>query len=284
MPRTLLDWLADRYPHAKRQTLKRMLQSGRVSVNGRRARTLKDQLNERDAITVDDRPAATKARADQPTLPFPILHEDQDILVIDKPPGLLTSTVPREKRPTALAMVRTYVGARESPARARVGLIHRLDRDASGILIFSKNHDAYESLKRQFFKHSVTRIYHALVRGALEPPRGTIESNLVELPDGSVRSSRQAGKGQHAITHYETLGTNQGLALIRVTLETGRKHQIRVHLSERGAPVVNDSVYSKEKPTGQLMLVATELTIEHPQTRKRITFRRELPREMSIIR
>src|SRR5690349_11936946 len=99
-----------------------------------------------------------------------IIHEDRDILVVDKPAGLLTSTVPREKRPTLLKMVREYVAQREP--RARVGLIHRLDRDASGLLIFSKNHQAYVSLKQQFFKHKVERIYLAVVHGVPTPPAG----------------------------------------------------------------------------------------------------------------
>src|SRR5262245_43535727 len=98
-----------------------------------------------------------------PRLPFRIVHEDRDILVIDKPAGLLTSTVPREKRPTVLKAMREYL-SRTDP-RARVGLIHRLDRDASGLLIFSKSHQAYVSLKQQFFKHSVERIYLAVVHG-----------------------------------------------------------------------------------------------------------------------
>ena len=118
-----------------------------------------------------------------------IIHEDADVLVVDKPAGLLTSTVPRERRPTLLKMVREYI-ERTDP-RARVGLIHRLDRDASGLLIFSKNHQAYESLKRQFFKHTVDRIYLAVVHGKLNPPAGMIESRLVELPNGSVRASRR---------------------------------------------------------------------------------------------
>src|SRR5262245_66217776 len=103
-----------------------------------------------------------------------IIHEDVDILVVAKPAGLLTSTVPRERRPTLLKMVREY--AAQHDPRARVGLIHRLDRDASGLLVFSKNHDAYESLKRQFFRHTVDRIYLAVVRGRLNPPAGKIRS------------------------------------------------------------------------------------------------------------
>src|SRR5207237_1249712 len=130
--------------------------------------------------------------------PFSIVHEDDDILVIDKPAGLLTSTVPRERRPTALALLRDYL-ARHDP-QARLGLIHRLDRDASGLLVFSKNHEAFRSLKQQFFKHTVKRIYSAVVDGKLNPPGGRIKSRLVELPDGSVRSTKRQDGGERAIS------------------------------------------------------------------------------------
>src|SRR5262249_35193855 len=157
------------------------------------------------------------------------------------PAGLLTSTVPRERRPTALALVRAYVAARESAAResaARVGLIHRLDRDASGLLVFSKNEDAYRSLKQQFFEHSVQLVHAAATNGTPTPPVGQIDSRLVELPDGSVRTSHRPGAGERAITDYETIARDKGLAAVRVSLRTGRKHQIRVHLSERGVPIL----------------------------------------------
>src|SRR6266516_370866 len=108
------------------------------------------------------------------TQSFNLVYEDRDVIVIDKPAGLLTSTVPREKRPTAFAMLKEAVNAREP--RARVGLIHRLDRDASGLLVFSKNHAAFRSLKQQFFDHSVDRVYLAIVRGQLNPRGGRIKS------------------------------------------------------------------------------------------------------------
>jgi RluA family pseudouridine synthase len=203
--------------------------------------------------------------------PFRIIHEDRDILVIDKPAGLLTSTVPREKRPTALKHVRQYI-ERTDP-RARVGLIHRLDRDASGLLIFSKNHQAYVSLKQQFFKHTVERIYLALVHGVPTPRQGTITSRLVERADGTVYSTHDPRKGELAITHYQTVSQHKKQSLLRVKLETGKKHQIRVHLSERGVPIVNDPMYGDGKPNGRLMLIAAELTIEHPRSGRRMSFR-----------
>ena len=212
--------------------------------------------------------------------PLTIIHEDADFLVIDKRAGLLTSTVPREKRPTALALVREHIAMTDP--RARVGLIHRLDRDASGLLVFSKNHDAYRSLKEQFFKHTVDRIYLAVVSGKLNPPGGRIESRLVELPDGSVRSSRRPDHGERAISDYKVIRTEARLSLARVTLLTGRKHQIRVHLSERGAPILGDPIYApKDAPkASRMMLIAAELAFDHPRTGKRMHFKLPMPEPM----
>jgi len=210
-----------------------------------------------------------------------IIHEDADVLVVDKPAGLLTSTVPRERRPTLLKMVREYI--EQTDPRARVGLIHRLDRDASGLLIFSKNHQAYESLKRQFFKHTVDRIYLAVVHGKLNPPAGMIESRLVELPNGSVRASRRPGHGERAVTEFKVINTRRDLQLVRVKLLTGRKHQIRAHLSERKAPIVGDTVYGEKDNAPRLMLAAVELAFDHPRSRKRIELSIPPPEEMKSL-
>jgi 23S rRNA pseudouridine1911/1915/1917 synthase len=270
---TLLDRLRELFPNAKTQTLKRMIEARRVRVNGMPARTLKQAIEPTDRIEVADRAKEPKASA---TLPFPVIHEDGDVLVIDKPPGLLTSTNEREKRPTALAMVRGYLAAK-SP-RARVGLIHRLDRDASGLLVFSKNPAAFRSLKSQFFEHSVLRVYHAIVKGVPSPPKGRIESRLVEMPDGKVKSTRRADAGERAISAYETIESLREISLMRVTLETGKKHQIRVHLSERGWAIVNDPLYNPKASRGRLMLIATTLEFDHPRTGKRMRFDLPLPK------
>jgi 23S rRNA pseudouridine1911/1915/1917 synthase len=267
MPRTLLDYLIQRFPTAKRQTLRQMVQSGRVRVDGKVARTVKDAVEEKQKITVDDH--ATKSASPRRIAPpLPIVFEDEDLLVIDKPAGLLTSTVPREPRKTAVAVLREYLA--QTDPDARLGLIHRLDRDASGLLVFSKNHEAYRALKEQFFRHTVDRIYLAAVHGKLNPDRGRIKSRLVELPDGSVRSTQRPDAGELAISEYEVIQTAGDLQLVRVTLFTGRKHQIRVHLSERNAPILGDRMYSpKDSPAApRLMLAAVELGLVHPQTKK----------------
>jgi 23S rRNA pseudouridine1911/1915/1917 synthase len=269
MSHTLLDNLLREFPTAKRQTLKEMVQQRRVLINDVPARKLSQPVGESDVVRVRPR-AAVAPRPPRVTLhPLKKVYEDDDILVIDKPAGLLTSTVPGEKRATVLAIVRRYVEA-TSP-RARVGLIHRLDRDASGLLVFSKSRPAYDALKTQFFKHTVERMYEATVHGKPNPPKGRIESRLVERADGSVRSTDEHARGQRAISDYEVVRTEKNRSLVRITLLTGRKHQIRVHLSERGWPIVGDTVYGDAK-AGPLMLRAVRLALDHPRTGKRVAF------------
>jgi RluA family pseudouridine synthase len=272
----LVEWLVEKFPTAKRTTLKRMAESGRVRVNGVVVKKLKQEVGEGDKVEVSEQAEEKRSgRAESGELK--IVHEDEDVLVVEKPHGLLTSTVPDEPRETLLARVREYVKAKE-PA-ARVGLIHRLDKDAAGLLVFSKNNPAYESLKRQFFEHSVDRVYTAVVEGVPKQKQGRFKSRLVELPDGMVRSTKSPDKGQEARTEYLVLLEGNGRAMLRVVLETGRKHQIRAHLSEGGFPIVNDPMYGKGKRTGRLMLMATSLTIRHPRTKKKVTFELPIPEE-----
>ena len=276
---TVLDWLVRKYPLAKRQTLKRMVEGRRVRINGRPVKKLSQPLGSDDAVEVDgSRPPTHAAR---PPKLEPIVFEDVDLLVVNKPAGLLTSTVPKEKRPTLLAKVREYVHAFDP--KARIGLIHRLDRDASGLLVFSKNDDAYQSLKSQLFHHEFGREYRAVVHGKPTPPKGVIDTRLVERADGTVRSTSEHAKGERAVTEYEWLAARGKLSLLRVVLQTGRKHQIRAHLSERGNPVVGDRLYGpKDDKAARLMLAATKLTIRHPRSGDQMTFVAEVPEEFPV--
>ncbi|HEX3356672.1 MAG TPA: RluA family pseudouridine synthase [Tepidisphaeraceae bacterium] len=278
MQRTLLDALIERFPAAKRLTLRRMIEDRRVRVDGKIALKAKLLVERDQTIVVEDSRIGKKAA--EPSLPFRVVHEDADVIVIDKPTGLLTSTVPREKRPTALAILRDYFARREPSAR--VGLIHRLDRDASGLLVFSKTHEAFRLLKEQFFKHTVDRVYTAVVYGKLKPAEGRIDSRLVELPDGSVHSTKRKDHGERAISDYQVLRTAGDLSLVRVTLFTGRKHQIRVHLAEHRTPILGDPMYgSKDAPgASRLLLAATALSFAHPHDGKRMRFELDLLPEM----
>ena len=293
----LVDWLVKKYPTAKRVNLKRMVEEGRVRINGRKAMKLKQELIDADQVSVDESKQPKKAAAVSDRLPpFKIIYEDGDILVVYKEPGVLTSTVPQEPRVTILKQVQDYVfqqsmtGSRRQVLR--VGLIHRLDKDAGGLLVFSKNDVAYKSLKDQFFEHTVERVYTAVVHGQMPEPKGRIRSRLVEMKDGTVRSIRHRkgelppgkDKGEEAITEYLVLKEGDVHSLVRVVLHTGRKHQIRVHLSERGAPIMNDSVYAKEFPkASRLFLEATLLAFVHPTTEKRMSFEVPIPEEFKRV-
>jgi 23S rRNA pseudouridine1911/1915/1917 synthase len=265
----LFDRLRKDFPTAKRQTLKRMVQDRRVLINDIPATKLTQPIQPKDRIDI----VATK-KSPKPSLPFPIIYEDDDVLVIEKPAGLLTSTVPREPRPTALAAVIQYLEA-ASPT-AHVGLIHRLDRDASGLLVFSKTSAAYASLKKQFFHHTVTRIYHATVSPGPKKESARIESRLIERADGTVHSTRDATKGQRAVTDYKILKREKDSAELEVTLQTGRKHQIRVHLSESGTPILGDAIYGGKPHKNGLHLTAVELAFDHPRTFNRLSFQLEI--------
>jgi 23S rRNA pseudouridine1911/1915/1917 synthase len=255
-----------------------MLDERRVFVNGQTVRAPKHPVNGSDRIEVRGRPSNAPTPALRPK--FPVIYEDDDVLVVDKPPGLLTSTNERERRPTLWAMVKDYVKSQN--ARFRPGLIHRLDRDASGLLIFSKNDAAYDSLKSQFYHHTVERFYTAVVHGVPDPSQGMIESRLTERTDGSVHATRQHGKGERAATEYTTIRHERRRSLLRVKLHTGRKHQIRAHLSERGWPIVGDRMYGPQPPAApRLMLVATELAFDHPRTGQRVRLEIPIPRDLS---
>ncbi len=278
----LLDYLVNQFPEAKKQTLKQMVEAGRVRVNGRPARKLKQEVGEADRIEIADKPRKVVATLD----PLKRIHEDADILVVYKPPGLLTSTTPREWRPTAISIIRNYLA--DTDRSARPGVVHRLDRDASGLLVFSKIDEAYESLKGQFYHHTVDRIYTAVVYGVPIPPKDRIKSNLIEMPDGVVRTTRRPNHGQIAVTDYELLRHNKKYSLLKVTLQTGRKHQIRTHLSQRGHPIVGDEMYfrpeiAEDAGISRMMLVATQLAFDHPRTGQRMEFGIPAPVEMEEL-
>jgi len=248
-----------------------MLQNGRVRVNGEMEKDAKRELEADDVVEV----AQKSAKLALP-VGLTILHEDTDVIVVLKGNGLLTVATERDRENTAQAFLNTYLGARREE---RIQVVHRLDRETSGVLVFAKNFHAREQLKEQFAAHTVDRLYIAVIEGHIDPPAGTIRSYLIERKDLKMQSVDAHPDAKLAVTHYRTIATSPQYSMLEVRLETGRKNQIRAHLSEAGHPVVGDQIYgSTVNPLGRLGLHAKLLGFAHPATGKKMVFTSAVPK------
>jgi len=235
-----------------------MLAQDRVGVNGEVCRKATHPVQSGDSIEIGPRRLP-------PQIPneLKILFEDDAILVINKPSGLLSVATPDEREKTAYAYLRKYLKALNS--RQKLYIVHRLDKFASGVLVFAKTEDVQSQLKELFSKHDIQRMYWAIVEGKVERDRSTIRSNLVEDKSFRMHSVRNRKLGKPSVTHYRVLQRFPDFSTLVVTLETGRKNQIRVHLSEVGHPVVGDRTYGGvTDPLGRLGLHAFHLGFIHP--------------------
>ncbi len=205
-----------------------------------------------------------------------ILYEDHDILVVDKTDGLLTIGTEKEKQKTAYFLLNDYVKKGNDRSRNRVFIVHRLDRDASGILIFAKNDHAKRFLQDQW--SGFMKKYVTVVHGRLEEKEGEISSYLFENKNFRVYSVNDPDKGKFSKTAYKVIKESSTYSLLEINLITGRKNQIRVHLSEMGHPIVGDKIYGQaDKEIKRLALHSSSLTITHPYSHKEITFETAIP-------
>jgi RluA family pseudouridine synthase len=280
-PATIFTHLVARFPEAKKTTLRDMLAAGRVTINGVTAKSLKHPVTETDAVAVLDaaEASASSARSTQLAEGLRLVHFDTDVILVEKPAGLLTATDAQEKRPTVWRILTAWF--RKQNSKNQVHLIHRLDRDASGLLVFARTWEAYTSLKEQFFEHTITRRYDVIAHGVPKQKAGRLENLLLEDEHtGVVRVTKDLKAGKLAILDYELRAADRGkrLSHLQCTLFTGRKHQIRVQLKAAGHPVCGDPVYGKaDEPPGRLALHASHLAFAHPRSKKRVTFDAPMP-------
>ena len=205
-----------------------------------------------------------------------ILYEDRDIIVIDKSAGLLTVKATYEKEKTAHHILTTYIRKGCLKSKKELFVVHRLDRDTSGVLVFAKSFEAKENLKLQW--KNVKKKYLAVVHGILTEKNGTITSYLAENDDYEVSSVKDPGKGELAKTRYKVIKEAKKFSLLEIELLTGKKNQIRVHFSEKGHPLVGDDKYGKKgEPKSRLALHSHYLTFKHPHSGKELTFEAEVP-------
>jgi 23S rRNA pseudouridine1911/1915/1917 synthase len=263
---SLADCLARLLSEASGRTRKQLLASGRVRVNGTPARRHDLPLAAGDVVEIG-------ARGALPDLPagLDLVHEDADVIVVDKPAGLLTIATERERRRTVYAHLTARARLGKPPGR--VFIVHRLDRLASGLLVFATSPRAKATLQAQFAAHTVERTYLAVVDGEVTRASGTVRGRLLDDAPGPVRATRDRGRGREAITHWRVLRKGVRHSLLEVRLETGRRNQIRVHLAGLGHPIAGDAGYgSRSDGGGRLALHAHVLGFDHPRTGARLRF------------
>jgi RluA family pseudouridine synthase len=272
----LLDALQQLFPDSSKTTLRQMLQNDRVRVNGAPERDAKREIAGSDRVEI-----ANKSERIDPRVR--IIYEDADLIVVDKAEGLLSVPSADVLYETAETFLNTYVGGtRDDP---RVHHVHRLDRDTSGVLVFAKNTHVRDQLQKIFASHDIERVYVAIVHGKLRESSGTFRSFLAE--DGALRvRSVGPSEGKEAITHYRTTASGRRYSILEVTLETGRRNQIRVQLAEAGHPVVGDRMYGKgrEDDFDRLALHARTLGFVHPKSGERMSFSADVPRAFSELK
>jgi 23S rRNA pseudouridine1911/1915/1917 synthase len=266
--RRLIEQLHALYPEASRRSLKQWLTSSRVRVNG--------TVVVRGDVELDPGDRVELAAPLPPPIPPPLrlVHEDDVILVIDKPSGLLTIATESERERTAYRLLRDWFSRRG--ASSHLFIVHRLDRETSGLLVFAKSAAAKEHLQAQFAVRTAERLYVALAEGVIRQEEGSFVSRLVETRALRVRIAERGG-GKEAITRYRVLERRRASTLVELRLVTGRRAQIRAQLAAAGHPIAGDAQYgSRTDPLKRLALHATRLAFVHPRG-GRMSFDSPLP-------
>lgn len=245
-----------------------LLDEGAVLVDGKAAtRSQRAEAGVMLSITLPENPVVT-----EPILDLEVLYDDDDVIVINKPVGVAAHTGPGWEGPTVVGSL-DAAGVRVSTSGApeRKGIVQRLDVGTSGAMMVAKSERAYSRLKHAFRERTVGKIYHAIVEGHPDPSRGTVEAPIGRHPSRTWRMAVMDG-GKHAVTHYSTIEVLPGAALLHIDLETGRTHQIRVHMSAVGHPCLGDTFYGADPVRAEKYgltrqwLHARELSFTHPIT------------------
>lgn len=269
-----------------RSRLQDWIRAGRVRVNGR---TVKPnyKVSEGDEIVVEPPEPEVTELIPEP-IPLDIAYEDQDVIVVNKPRGMVVHPAAGHARGTLVnALMHHCQDLSGINGEIRPGIVHRIDKDTSGLIMAAKNDQAHVSLSAQLKEHSVTRRYFAVVHGVLEHDQGTVEAPIGRDPKNRKRFTVTDRGGKHAVTHFAVAERFQDYTLLELMLETGRTHQIRVHMKFIGHPLVGDPLYGRAK--GRTMrlpgqaLHAAVLGFTHPRTGKRLTFEAPIPDEMQEL-
>jgi 23S rRNA pseudouridine1911/1915/1917 synthase len=285
-----------------RARVQQLIKAGQVTQAGKPIRDPDRKVQKGETYTITlppPEPAIPKAQA----FPLRIVYEDDDLLVIDKPPGLVVHPAAGHRDRTLVNALLAHCGASLSGIGgvARPGIVHRLDKDTSGLMVVAKHDAAHQALLRQFGDRSLSRVYQALVWGSPSPLTGAIEGAIGRHPRARQKMAVVSRGGKSALTHYRVLeNLNAGVSLVECTLATGRTHQIRVHMAHIKHPVVGDPIYGRRRAAGSTdktskgivtkiaafprqALHAAALKFRHPRTGKAMHFKANLPEDMAAL-
>jgi 23S rRNA pseudouridine1911/1915/1917 synthase len=271
-PTTLLPFLLSRLPEKGRNKVKGLLTHHQVIVEGQTVTRHDHALLPGQQVIIQ---SATASNRDA-LYGVKILFEDAHIIVIDKPPGLLSIATEKETERTAYRTLMDHV--RNEHKEGRVFIVHRLDRDTSGVMMFAKSEKVQQALQNSWRESVLERLYIAVVEGHVKPESGTIKAWLKESKTQTMYVSGKPGDGIMSVTHYKVLQANNMFSLLEVKLDTGRKNQIRVHMQNVGHSVVGDKRYgSKRDPLHRLGLHAQVLSFCHPVTGEVLRYATNIP-------
>lgn len=267
----------------KRTAVKNLLKFGAVAVNGESVRQFDHALQVGDEVTVSDlRTASAVERL--ASAKIQIVYEDADLIAVDKPSGLLTVATENDKRDTLFFRLKEFLAKRDARRPIRPLVVHRLDQGTSGLVLFAKSQAVKQALQDGWT--TVSKRYLAVVEGRPHPAEGTISSYITESTALKSYGSHEPADetSRQATTHYRVLQTSGDWSLVEARLETGRKHQIRVHFAGIGCPIAGDELYEAETdPCGRLGLHAFALSFSHPTTGETINLKTPLPKPLAKL-
>lgn len=281
-------WLSGCLPDISRARLQALIREGHIRVNGHEVKAHHHvAVGERVEVFI---PEAKPVDVAPEPIPLAVLYEDSDMIVVDKPAGLVVHPAAGHASGTLVNAVLFHCEDLEGiGGELRPGIVHRLDKDTSGVLVVAKTAAAMENLAAQFKGRNVSKEYIAMVWGTPRPPSGRIETLIGRSPHDRKKMSARVTAGRTAVTHYSTLETLGPISLLSVGIETGRTHQIRVHLAHLGYPVVGDATYGRRHPPAlpvdvkRQMLHAARLKLHHPRTGVPLLFEAAMPADMQHL-
>lgn len=272
-------YLSEHYPDYSRTYLQKLISQGLVTINGQVAKA-GQRLSPGEQIVVTVPPISPSPLTSEP-IPLDIIYQDEDLLVVNKPAGLVTHPAPGRPDHTLLNALLAYLpGLPDTGDALRPGIVHRLDKDTSGVMVVARNATTHTELMNQFKARTVKKIYKVLVRGHLSPEEGTIEADIGRDPRNRQRMA-VVSRGRTARTHYRVIDYPGDYSLLEVKLETGRTHQIRVHLAAIGYPVVGDATYGvKSEHLSRQFVHAASLGFRLPKSGEYREFNAGLPTDL----